>query len=45
MLGVMTRASRVATNVYQVLEVSNGKPVLFFHPKDFCGTLVELEEA
>lgn len=29
-LGVLTRASRVATNVYDVLEVSNGKPVLFF---------------
>jgi methylmalonyl-CoA/ethylmalonyl-CoA epimerase len=22
-----------------------GKPVLFLHPKDFCGTLVELEQA
>ena len=21
------------------------KPVLFLHPKDFCGTLVELEQA
>ncbi|MAS34424.1 MAG: nicotinate phosphoribosyltransferase [Anaerolineaceae bacterium] len=30
MLGVLTRASRVATNVYHVLEVSNGKPILFF---------------
>jgi nicotinate phosphoribosyltransferase len=30
MLGVMTRASRVATNVYEVLQVCNGKPVLFF---------------
>lgn len=30
MLGVMTRASRVATNVYDVLQVCNGKPVLFF---------------
>jgi len=30
MLGVLTRATRVATNVYNVLEVSNGKPVLFF---------------
>ena len=29
-LGVMSRATRVATNVYQVLEVCNGKPVLFF---------------
>lgn len=23
---------------------AHGKPVLFLHPKDFCGTLVELEE-
>lgn len=30
MLGVMTRASRVATNVYDVLQVCSGKPVLFF---------------
>jgi nicotinate phosphoribosyltransferase len=29
-LGVLTRASRIATNVYSVLEVSSGKPVLFF---------------
>jgi methylmalonyl-CoA/ethylmalonyl-CoA epimerase len=24
---------------------AHGKPVIFLHPKDFCGTLVELEEA
>ncbi len=24
---------------------AHGKPTLFLHPKDFCGTLVELEEA
>ena len=24
---------------------AHGKPVLFLHPKDFAGTLVELEEA
>ena len=24
---------------------AHGKKVLFLHPKDFCGTLVELEEA
>lgn len=24
---------------------AHGKPVLFLHPKDMCGTLVELEEA
>jgi len=23
---------------------AHGKPVMFLHPKDFCGTLVELEE-
>ena len=22
----------------------SGKPVVFLHPKDFCGTLVELEQ-
>ena len=29
-LGVLSRASRIATNVYEVLEASNGKPILFF---------------
>src|SRR5262245_64558484 len=24
---------------------AHGRPVLFLHPKDFCGTLVEIEEA
>ena len=24
---------------------AHGKPVLFLHPKDFCATLIELEEA
>ena len=24
---------------------AHGKPVLFLHPRDFCGTLVELEQA
>ena len=24
---------------------AHGKPVLFLNPKDFCGTLIELEEA
>jgi methylmalonyl-CoA/ethylmalonyl-CoA epimerase len=23
---------------------AHGKPVLFLHPKDFCGTLIELQE-
>ncbi|GAB4509483.1 MAG: hypothetical protein OHK0046_04550 [Anaerolineae bacterium] len=30
MLGVLTRASRIATNVYQVLRAAQGKQVLFF---------------
>ena len=29
-LGILTRASRVATNVYQTLTATRGKPVLFF---------------
>lgn len=29
-LGVLSRASRVATNVYEVLQAAGGKPVLFF---------------
>ncbi|GAB4338096.1 MAG: hypothetical protein Kow00117_19750 [Phototrophicales bacterium] len=29
-LGVLTRASRIATNVYDVLQAANGKNVLFF---------------
>lgn len=29
-LGFLSRASRIATNTYEVLQVSNGKPVLFF---------------
>ncbi len=24
---------------------AHGKPILFLHPKDFCGTLVEIEQA
>ena len=24
---------------------AHGKPVLFLHPKDFCGTLIELEQS
>lgn len=24
---------------------AHGKPVIFLHPKDFCGVLIELEEA
>ena len=25
-------------------EGAHGKPVVFLHPKDFCGTLIELEQ-
>lgn len=30
MLGVLTRASRLATNVYEVLKAARGKPAIFF---------------
>ena len=30
MLGVLSRASRIATNVYEVLQAAGGKPVMFF---------------
>jgi nicotinate phosphoribosyltransferase len=30
MIGILSRASRIATNVYDVLKASRGKPVLFF---------------
>jgi nicotinate phosphoribosyltransferase len=30
LLGVLTRGTRIATNVYEVLEAARGKPVLFF---------------
>jgi nicotinate phosphoribosyltransferase len=30
MLGVLTRASRISTNVYEVLRAAHGKPVLFY---------------
>ncbi len=30
MLGVLTRASRIATKVYEVLKAARGKPVLFY---------------
>jgi nicotinate phosphoribosyltransferase len=29
-LGILTRASRVATNVYETFDAANGKPILFF---------------
>ncbi|RMG90214.1 MAG: nicotinate phosphoribosyltransferase [Chloroflexi bacterium] len=42
-LGVLTRASRIATNVYDVLEVSNGKPVLFFPARFDLPAVQELD--
>ena len=30
MLGILSRSSRIATNVYNVLQAAKGKPVLFF---------------
>lgn len=30
MLGYLSRASRIATNVYELLQAANGKPLLFF---------------
>lgn len=30
LLGVLTRVSRAATNTYRVMQVSNGKPILYF---------------
>jgi methylmalonyl-CoA/ethylmalonyl-CoA epimerase len=48
---LMLARDRLAASDARVLGDGNprigahGKPVLFLHPKDFCGTLVELEEA
>src|SRR6266480_2938429 len=48
---IMLARERLAARGARVLGDGNprvgahGKPVLFLHPKDFCGTLVELEEA
>ena len=30
MLGVLSRASRIASNVYELLQAAGGKPVMFF---------------
>ncbi|MFN8563321.1 MAG: nicotinate phosphoribosyltransferase [Anaerolineae bacterium] len=37
-LGILTRASRIATSVYEVLKVSGGKPILFFPAPPICPT-------
>ena len=41
---LLTEGARVLGNGEPKIG-AHGKPVLFLHPKDFCGTLVELEEA
>lgn len=48
---ILTARDRLTATGARVLEGgeprigAHGKPVLFLHPKDFCGTLVELEQA
>ena len=48
---ILAARDRLAANGARVLGDgeprigAHGKPVLFLHPKDFCGTLVELEQA
>ena len=45
----VSAASALATKVLGgqniIQPLAHGKPVLFLHPKDFSGTLVELEQA
>jgi methylmalonyl-CoA/ethylmalonyl-CoA epimerase len=41
---LMSQGARVLGNGEAKIG-AHGKPVLFLHPKDFCGTLVELEQA
>jgi LAO/AO transport system kinase len=45
---LQTAASRMKEGGARLLgpprKGAHGKPVLFLHPKDFCGTLIELEE-
>ena len=47
---ILTARDHLASNGARVLGDgrprigAHGKPVLFLHPKDFCGTLVELEQ-
>ena len=38
-------AAKGARILGEVKTGAHGKPVIFLHPKDFLGTLVELEEA
>ncbi len=45
---IKTAAARLqasgARTLGEIKTGAHGKPVLFLHPKDFCGTLIELEE-
>lgn len=47
---INSAAKKLVSNGARILGDGNprigahGKPVLFLHPKDFCGTLVELEQ-
>ena len=41
---LLTEGARVLGNGEPKIG-AHGKPVLFLHPKDFCGTLIELEQA
>ena len=36
--------SRLGMNIPKTLISIHGKPVIFLHPKQFLGTLIELEE-
>ena len=40
---LIAQGSRVLGNGEPTIG-AHGKPVLFLHPKDFCGTLIELEQ-
>jgi methylmalonyl-CoA/ethylmalonyl-CoA epimerase len=41
--GVLTEQGARVLNAEPIIG-AHGKPVIFLHPKDFCGTLVELEQ-
>ena len=41
---IHARVKRIVYGAREPKTGAHGKPVLFLHPKDFCGTLVELEQ-
>jgi methylmalonyl-CoA/ethylmalonyl-CoA epimerase len=41
----MRQAGAVITGSGEPKIGAHGKPVIFLHPKDFLGTLIELEQA